>query len=274
MKLKPRHIISTILAVVIVGGLAWWGIAHRTQVLPTPTPVVNNLPTPLDQEGWKTYRNEEYGFEFQYPKNINGKLTEITSKSQTVIGPYGDPTPPGAPAQKKFLFGKLFSVTILDASDDSLSININAFFNAESVENYFSFGGGADGGPEYRYDSVNQWWNRNLSDGPLTLSWDEFFSRYQAEKTAAGNYVIKIKSFPQEFAYAGELAGCPRCGYHIFNSPKTKYVHIAYGGSLRDRLNRFLDYRNYSGLAQNENLAYQEALETTLEQIAMTVRFF
>lgn len=64
--MKPKFFIPIILAIVIVAGLAWWASVRRAEV-PIVPPAVNNLPIPPDQASWKTYRNEEYGFEMQYP---------------------------------------------------------------------------------------------------------------------------------------------------------------------------------------------------------------
>ena len=103
--MKPKHLILILIAVLVLGGLAWWGTAHRSIQIkledqtytskteceeksklscefiictvqgpcngwhPYKKTAVNNLPTPSDQASWKTYHNEKFGFEFDYPAN-------------------------------------------------------------------------------------------------------------------------------------------------------------------------------------------------------------
>ena len=60
-----------ILAVLIGGG--YWAWKNQTITPPSVLSEVEETPTPslgIDSEGvdgWKTYQNEEYGFEFQHP---------------------------------------------------------------------------------------------------------------------------------------------------------------------------------------------------------------
>src|SRR3989344_7778427 len=40
---------------------------NNVETWPTPVPQESISPTPEETSEWKTYRNEEYGFEFQHP---------------------------------------------------------------------------------------------------------------------------------------------------------------------------------------------------------------
>jgi len=64
---------------------------------PTPTPTVKPTPAPptvtpaIDISNWKTYRNEEYGYEFKYPSDYHVEDTKGTDyakyKSVRIISP-------------------------------------------------------------------------------------------------------------------------------------------------------------------------------------------
>ncbi len=95
--LQPRQSDKNIwiylfIGLVIVGGafgFGWWqGRGSVPELTPTPTPTPTISPTsqatPTPSAGstgsgqvpanWKTYRNDEYGFEFRYPVNLNVNL--------------------------------------------------------------------------------------------------------------------------------------------------------------------------------------------------------
>ena len=60
MSIKKAVVIVVVM--VILGGVAWWGLQQRGAV---PVPATQTIS--VDTSGWKTYRNEQYGFEFRYP---------------------------------------------------------------------------------------------------------------------------------------------------------------------------------------------------------------
>lgn len=73
-------VITIIIGVIILGSAAYWG-AHQSvkiknqnveTVAPaaTPRPSTTSAEIKVDATGWKTYRNEKYGFEFRYPSAI------------------------------------------------------------------------------------------------------------------------------------------------------------------------------------------------------------
>ncbi|MBI2063394.1 MAG: hypothetical protein HYT65_00160 [Candidatus Yanofskybacteria bacterium] len=88
---KPK---TRLIVLLIVFGVAVAGYFVSAKFLgiwlfeaAAPVSVPTFTPRPLADElaGWQTYRNEEYGFEFQYPPNwytrIDGAATEISSQA-------------------------------------------------------------------------------------------------------------------------------------------------------------------------------------------------
>src|SRR3989344_5237748 len=80
------------LGLVIVGGALGFYVWQKGGLflsLPTPTPMPTVSPTPTAD--WKTYRNEQYGFEFRYPsdwtfKEDNGSWFDLVSISRPLYG--------------------------------------------------------------------------------------------------------------------------------------------------------------------------------------------
>ena len=69
------HIIVLVLIVLVgVGGIGYWMYKNgQIKVTPSQNQQQNTLtttPAPQIPSDWKTYRNEEYGFEFKYPSNL------------------------------------------------------------------------------------------------------------------------------------------------------------------------------------------------------------
>src|SRR3989338_3201787 len=64
---------------------------QNTNVIPVKTGIQNgeqntNTSTSteeIDTSNWKTYRNEEYGFEFRYPGEVEGKKFSVYSNEST-----------------------------------------------------------------------------------------------------------------------------------------------------------------------------------------------
>lgn len=89
MNQKPLFLAVALTALLVIGGVFW--IMQKRPVAPnqpvTPDPIVE-IPvqaepeTPIDTSGWKTYRNEELGFEVRLPKNF-----EKTEQGFTPLNP-------------------------------------------------------------------------------------------------------------------------------------------------------------------------------------------
>ena len=67
---------------VVYGGLWFWNYKNKDAVVPIFTPRVFD-----EIANWKTYRNEQYGFEFKYPPSwttlSDSQYTELAPKSET-----------------------------------------------------------------------------------------------------------------------------------------------------------------------------------------------
>ena len=62
------HVIITILALIILAGvLGFFAYQQNPQMLSWVTQPKSADQAPSEVEGWQTYRNEEYGFELNYP---------------------------------------------------------------------------------------------------------------------------------------------------------------------------------------------------------------
>ena len=83
----PVGIIIIILVAVIVGGgiLVWQQRLIGKNLIPTPTPEISILPTqtPDETSGWKTYKDDYYGYEFKYPPAPAGCTDECSIVSPT-----------------------------------------------------------------------------------------------------------------------------------------------------------------------------------------------
>jgi len=91
--------LTTLLLTNIVSALVFSGCAKKpvtqntnvntnsneaTTTATTKIQIINTTTTPnIDMSDWATYRNEQYGFEFKYPKKVNNKKINIYSNDGT-----------------------------------------------------------------------------------------------------------------------------------------------------------------------------------------------
>lgn len=69
---QKQTIFIVLAAIILIGGALWYAKTQKDVVKPVATqakPADNQDMTPIspDASGWKTYRNEVYGFEVKYP---------------------------------------------------------------------------------------------------------------------------------------------------------------------------------------------------------------
>jgi hypothetical protein len=95
-KKKTLRTVVLIAALFIVGAVVIYfllnvkenGIAQKiekTEQSDDPKRMITELERPTDTSSWKTYRNEEYGFEFKYPVEYNLTLTHTGDSQYTPI---------------------------------------------------------------------------------------------------------------------------------------------------------------------------------------------
>jgi hypothetical protein len=92
-KLKPKWLVPVIIVVgIIVLGLITWGGYELFKPAPSKLPGAGEIEQ--DQfKNWKTYRNEEYGFEVKYPKEWQSNdysLSKVTSGERHYVQFVGD----------------------------------------------------------------------------------------------------------------------------------------------------------------------------------------
>ncbi|GEM_PF-4082325 len=108
---KNRYILLLVVIAVVVGLVLFFNYPGRT-VAPTPeaapNPTLATQPSPApasstqDISGWKTYRNEKYGFEFKHPSDWNiqeGKGESIGAQFELMLAnsrPMGNCNPADA----------------------------------------------------------------------------------------------------------------------------------------------------------------------------------
>lgn len=89
MNQKPILLAIVFAALLVIGGVFWVMQKHPVavnQLVATDpvaeTPVQTESENPIDTSDWKTYRNEEYGFEFKYSESfahpVPGEIYEGT----------------------------------------------------------------------------------------------------------------------------------------------------------------------------------------------------
>jgi hypothetical protein len=81
-------ILLVVLVVILAGVLVYFGFLKRpgevvVSPIPTPTSVAKD-----ETAGWKTYHNEKFGLEFEYPQGLDlSKVFSITDYSNIEPGP-------------------------------------------------------------------------------------------------------------------------------------------------------------------------------------------
>lgn len=267
--MKPKHLISIIFAVIILAGLAWWASARYPS---TPSPAVNNLPTPPDQANWKTYRNEEFGFEFRYPSTIAGQPVTITAPLPNTYNRY-------EVFNSQIPTGEFFD---FKGERKEVFVGMGLSFSASRITDDFAYGMAIDGGEGIFYDATRDAWYRGSRNHPETwVTWDEFISNL--EENTKGHYGYTTISLPMvssgiiidpreqnslEKPDPG-LGGGYEFGYKILNREKKIVINFSVGSGAG-----VYNFNTLSSQVQSELKREDAALRLVVPQIIKTLSFF
>ncbi len=78
-----------VLVVVVAAILTYFAFFKKpgeVAVSPTPTPTKTATPTPDETANWKTYTNNQYGFEVKYPSDWEQITPNITGQALLTVG--------------------------------------------------------------------------------------------------------------------------------------------------------------------------------------------
>ncbi len=135
----PMVILVIVTAALVVGGGAYVAVKNTEKPyidLQNSERVASQTNSTSNQQGgWETYRNDKYGFEFQYPTNgyvIDDKSTTESAGFKTVVSVYTSPVP--------IEFGANFAVGVkdvvtkpVDLEDFARNLFGNSFIEAKWV---------------------------------------------------------------------------------------------------------------------------------------------
>ena len=210
---------------------------------------------------WQTYRNENLGFEFKYPTQINGKPVSVVEREnlkdfllfQSEI-PYGPPIKrKGELVQPHFshqitFSAKKFSDFVYPAPQGQIY--------APTLKVGVSIGGLSG----YIYDPSKNLWH-SLVNLQEELTWEEmykYFSSYLPEDFP----IIKTTSGHNAFPYSGSAYENYWDGYRVFNTDDGLYLNFNHDDGYAPEI--------VKAEAEKEDKAIREFLQN----VVATVTFF
>lgn len=272
------NIALIILVVVLVGAGSYFVFVKKPADQPTPPeqtqarnntqptqPPANNQPSPTPKDetaNWKTYRNENLGFEFKYPAQINGKPVSIVERKdykdfllfQSKI-PYGSPTEGKGGELEQSYFTNQITFSAHKLSDFAYPEPQGKIY-APTLTVGVDLGG--QGG--YIYEpSKNRWHSRENLQQELT--WEEMY-KYFGSYLPTGMSVVKTLSGPNAFPYGGEAYESYWDGYRIFDTGHSLFLNF---------------YHSYGYTPESVKVEVEKEnklIREFLQGISKTVKFF
>ena len=238
-----------------VAGYAWLNAQKQLVTREIPT---THSPTPTT---WKTYRNERFGFAFQYPAQINGKPVSVTQrKDARALLLFQSTIPYGSPGEGKG--GELVQPHV--SNQVILSVTPFGEFSYPEPKGkmyapMLTVGVDLGGQGGYIYDPSKDRWHsrRNVLE---ELDWSGIYAYLRGRVPAES--IVRTASGYSAFPYGGEAYEDHWGGYRIFSAARRLFLDFGYSygyapDSIKDE-------------AEKENSAVHEFLRGVVK----TVVFF
>ncbi len=210
----------------------------------------------IDTTNWKTYKDEEFGFEFQYPSAINGALVQIAKEKDIDM----------------YVNYRIFSGTVSTSSRYiNYSINMK-LYDLKYPSLFFKFPKTTQMNEINKYfnNQDNNWYQNTNQNNIEKISWDDIFKYLQSNILIAPDWPMLntadgVTAYPNKIDGFGDQAmeGIDiQYVYNILSRKKLIYLSISYG--------------EYGSLRKDMQIEEQNSLESVQKltiDIVRTVRF-
>lgn len=207
-----------------------------------------------DVEGWKTYKNEKYGFELKYPAEILGK--ELTIRPAT--------------------FGFADDVEITDGANVTFSVSPQHLSSFIFPPKKVMYGNGGDlsigvdfgGQGGYIYDPNEKLWQvRNFNQGfdySEKLTWNELFDKWKTKDSK--DFSSFVNGGTYALATIGDAYELMWSGYFILNQEHDLMIRLNHNYS-------YLDTKTGQQLDQRTIENREKSFQIILYLMARSVEF-